>query len=109
MLERKPVLNALLPRSEALFEYIFGHEALRGRCDSFVVETNVHYPTGINLLLDAMRKAVHLTARLCESHGLSQWRQHAYNVRHLKRSMRSAQNKKRSQAKTALSVTLRWR
>ena len=75
-------------------------EALRGRCDSFVVETNVHYPTDINLLFDAMRKVIQLTGRLCESHGISQWRQHAHNVRHLKRSMRSAQNKKRSQAKS---------
>ena len=30
-------------------------EPLRGRCDSFVVETNVHYSTDVNLLLDAMR------------------------------------------------------
>src|SRR5665648_153724 len=30
-------------------------EALRGRCDSFVLETNVHFTTDINLLLDAMR------------------------------------------------------
>ena len=75
-------------------------EALRGRCDSFVVETDVHYPTDINLLYDAMRKVVELTARLSRSHGLSQWRQHAHNVRHLKRQMRTAQNKKRSQAQS---------
>ena len=25
-------------------------EPLRGRCDSFVVETDVHYPTDVNLL-----------------------------------------------------------
>ena len=30
-------------------------DALRGRCDSFVVETDVHYPTDFNLLWDAMR------------------------------------------------------
>jgi len=30
-------------------------EKLKGRCDSFVVETNVHYPTDINLLFDAWR------------------------------------------------------
>ena len=30
-------------------------EALRGRCDSFVLETHVHFPTDINLLWDAMR------------------------------------------------------
>jgi hypothetical protein len=75
-------------------------EALRGRCDSFVVETDVHYPTDINLLYDAMRKVVELTARLCESHGMSHWRQHAYNVRQLKRLMRTAQNRKRSKARS---------
>lgn len=75
-----------------------GGEALRGRCDSFVVETDVHFPTDINLLFDAMRKVVELTARLCEDRGLSDWRQRAYNVRHLKRLARTAQNKKRSKA-----------
>jgi len=75
-------------------------EALRGRCDSFVVETNVHFPTDISLLQDAMRKVVQLTARLSEEHGVSDWRQHAYNERHLKRLMRTAQNKKRSKAKS---------
>lgn len=70
-------------------------EVLRGRCDSFVVKTNVHYPTDINLLFDAMRKIIVLTARLCEEHDLSEWRQYAYNVRHLKRLMRAAQMKKR--------------
>src|SRR5450759_5234512 len=75
-------------------------EALRGRCDSFVVETNVHYPTDINLLYDAMRKVITLTAQWCAQHELSHWRQHAYNVRHLKRLMRAAQNKKRSKAQS---------
>ena len=30
-------------------------ERLRGRCDSFVVETDVHYPTDVSLLWDALR------------------------------------------------------
>ena len=75
-------------------------EALRGRCDSFVVETDVHYPTDINLLFDAMRKIITLSAQWCECRGISEWRQHAYNVRHVKRHMRTAQNKKRSKAKS---------
>ena len=75
-------------------------QALRGRCDSFVVETHVHYPTDINLLLDAMRKVITLSAQWCEERGMSDWRQHAYNTRQLKRLMRSAQNKKRSRAKS---------
>ena len=75
-------------------------EALLGRCDSFVVETNVHYPTDINLLYDAMRKLITLIADLCDRHGASDWRQCAYNVRHVKRLMRAAQNKKRSKAQS---------
>jgi hypothetical protein len=74
--------------------------ALRGRCDSFVLETNVHFPTDINLLLDAMRKIITLIAQWCELRDLSTWRQHAFNLRLVKRHMRSAQNKKRSRAKT---------
>ncbi len=34
---------------------------LKGRCDSFVLETDVHYPTDINLLLDAIRKRAALS------------------------------------------------
>ena len=43
---------------------------LNGRCDSFVVETDVHFPTDINLLLDALRKVIVLTARLCNGFGI---------------------------------------
>jgi len=75
-------------------------EALRGRCDSFVVETDVHYPTDINLLYDAMRKVITLTARWCDQREVSDWRQHQYNVRHLKRLVRQAQNNKRSKARS---------
>lgn len=76
------------------------NEPLRGRCDSFVVETNVHYPTDINLLYDAVRKVIQLTARLCNGHGLSDWRQHVYNVKQVKKQMRIAQKKKRASGKT---------
>jgi len=77
-----------------------GNEALRGRCDSFVVETDVHYPTDINLLYDAMRKVITLTAQWCEREEVSDWRQHQYNVRHLKRLMRKAQNHKRRKSRS---------
>lgn len=76
------------------------NELLRGRCDSFVVETNVHFPTDINLLFDAMRKVIELDAELCKRHGSSDWRQYKYNVKQVKRLMRSAQIMKRSSAKT---------
>lgn len=75
---------------------------LRGRCDSFVVETKVHYPTDINLLFDAARKVIQLTARLCDDYGLSEWRQYHYNIRQVKRAMRIAYKKKRATGKTDL-------
>jgi IS5 family transposase len=70
-------------------------EPLKVRCDSFVVETNVHYPTDINLLLDAMRKVIFLTADLGEGSGITDWRQHQYIYRKVKKLMRVCQNKKR--------------
>jgi hypothetical protein len=43
-------------------------DQLRGRCDSFVVETNVEYPTDTRLLFDALRKVIQLLIRLCRRH-----------------------------------------
>jgi hypothetical protein len=76
-----------------------GGEVLRGRCDSFVVETNVHYPTDISLLFDATRKVIELSADLSADQGLSDWRQHAYNVKHVKRHLRAAQSTKHRKAR----------
>ena len=59
----------------------------------------MHYPTDISLLFDATRKVIELTARLSAEQGLSDWRQHAYNVRHLKRHLRAAQSAKRGKAR----------
>ena len=75
---------------------------LKGRCDSFVVETNVHYPTDINLLLDAMRKVVFLTGSLCEDAHLTDWRQYHYNFKCMKKLMRKAQDKKRGNPKSEI-------
>jgi hypothetical protein len=74
-------------------------EKLRGRCDSFVVETNVHYPTDINLLYDAMRKVITLAADLCTLSGLTEWRQSSHNLKNIKRLFRRAQKLKRSTSK----------
>jgi len=60
-----------------------------------VVETNVHFPSDIGLLWDAMRKAIILTGQWCENRQLSHWRQYCYNLRQLKRLLREVQNRKR--------------
>ena len=57
---------------------------LAGRCDSFVAETDVHYPTDVSLLWDAMRCLLRETGRAAEKSGAGGWRQ----WKHLSRSVR---------------------
>jgi hypothetical protein len=71
-------------------------ETLRGRCDSFVVETDVHYPTDINLQLDAVRKVIRLIGVLCSGVGLAGWRQSHHNILTVKKAYRKVQQLKRS-------------
>ena len=51
-------------------------EPLRVRCDSFVVETDVHYPTDVNLLWDAMRCLLRELGHAARKHnvGGGRWR-----------------------------------
>jgi hypothetical protein len=53
-----------------------------------VLETNIHYPTDLNLLWDAARKSVEILSGLCEKVGISGWRKKAYWKRELKKTMR---------------------
>ncbi len=76
----------------------FGHEvfkkkeeeALRLKTDSFVVESNVHFPTDYNLLWDSARKCLDMVDKFLEKypevHG---WRKMRDWYRHLKNSMRA--------------------
>ena len=50
-------------------------ETLRGRCDSFVVETDVHHPTDLNLLWDATRCGIREAGKASERFKLERWRQ----------------------------------
>ncbi len=70
--------------------------ALQVRADSFVVETNVHYPTDLNLLWDALHTLIGLVAGLCEELGILGWRQSAYQLRQLKKLYRQVQRLKHS-------------
>jgi IS5 family transposase len=84
-----------------------GHQALKktleegivGRCDSFVVETDVHFPTDINLLLDAIRKGIEISAELSNTCNLPGWRQYHYHQRQFKRQYRIVQRLKYSTSK----------
>jgi transposase, IS5 family len=74
-------------------------EQLTGSCDSFVTKTDVHFPTDINLLFDAIRKMITLTMRICCSVNISDWRQGDHHIRKAKRFYRKAQQLKRSSSK----------
>ena len=58
-------------------------ESVRG--DTFVVETNIHYPTESSVIGDGLRKIVTLAAELAADQGLGGWRQH----KHLLKKVRS--------------------
>lgn len=73
-------------------------EGLAGRCDSFVVETQVHYPTDINLLLDAVRKTIEICSRAADAQGWTDWRQWRYLQHSFKKSYRILQKIKHSTA-----------
>ena len=82
---------------------------LKGKSDSFVLETDVHYPTDINLLFDAIRKMIALTAQLCSDLGIRGWRQSGYTIKRIKRFFRKARKLKRSNSKDARKKAKRER
>lgn len=59
--------------------------AKSARVDSFVMETNIHYPTESSLLWDGLRKILQLCALVAADLDLSGWRQHG----HLRRKVKS--------------------
>jgi hypothetical protein len=75
----------------------FGHEvfkkkevaALRLKTDSFVVESNVHFPTDYNLLWDSARKSIDMVTKLQAKHKLKGWRKIANWRKDLKNKMRA--------------------
>jgi len=80
---------------------------LKGRCDSFVVETDVHYPTDINLLLDAIRKIVFLTGALCNEFGITEWRQYRHIFRKIKKQFNFVRKLKRSSSQNKVKKAQR--
>lgn len=74
-------------------------QSLKGSCDSFVVETDVHYPTDINLLFDALRKMITLVMHLCCEMNIGGWRKGWANIKKVKKLFRHAQQLKRSTSK----------
>jgi len=69
---------------------------LEVKVDSYVLETDVHYPTDVNLLWDASRKSIEILSQLYEKLNLEGWRKKAYWKRQLKNAMRTCSKVNRS-------------
>jgi len=65
------------------------------------VKTDVHFPTDINLLFDAIRCAIRDVARYAQANELTAWRQYKFNIRKCKQAMRKIQKMKHSTSKHA--------
>lgn len=66
-----------------------GHELVpdaieQVRADSFVMETNIHYPTESSLLLDGLTRITSLCVLLADEHAVTGWRQHAHLLKKVK-------------------------
>lgn len=85
---------------------VSAEDALHARCDSFVVETDVHYPTDINLLWDASRKALQLSHRLAEEYCIDGWRQTRHNLVITKRLFRQLQRSRDKDKKSSQCLSL---
>lgn len=85
------------------------------RADSFVVETNIHYPTESTLILDGIRKVIELCTDLALAYDLPGWRQQAHLLKKIKqivriigRHARSKSRKQKGAVKQSYQVLL-WR
>jgi transposase, IS5 family len=85
-------LNLLRPETIAQINQVIVQEGHRlepaaaqtVRGDSFVAQTNVHFPTDNSLIRDGLRKILSLAGMLAERFGWAGWRQH----KHLSRKAR---------------------
>ena len=62
--------------------------AKKQRADSFVVETNIHYPTESSLIVDGVRKTIELCVKLSDVYDIVGWRQHEHLLKKVKRIAR---------------------
>ncbi len=73
--------------------------ALVGRCDSFVVETDVRHPTDFGLLWDSVRCLVREASRACGASGVGGWRQRRHHLRGAKALFRKVGKARRRRSR----------
>jgi IS5 family transposase len=68
------------------------------RADSFVVETNIHYPTESTLVRDGIRKVLELCTDLAVPFGIPGWRQQSHLQKQIKKIVRNIGRRARSKS-----------
>jgi len=63
-------------------------EKLNVQIDSYVFESNVHFPTDVNLLYDAARKSLQFASRLATEAQIPGWRKAEYHIKQFKSQCR---------------------
>ena len=66
-------------------QQLHGDAVSKVRADSFVVETNIHYPTESSLIWDGVRKFVPLCVGIAQLYELSGWRQAEHLTKKIKK------------------------
>lgn len=69
-------------------QQLHGDARKQVRADSFVCETNIHYPTESSLIWDGVRKLLPVCRKLAASLGLEDWRQTSHHLKKVKRQVR---------------------
>lgn len=69
-------------------QQLHGNARSRVRADSFVCETNIHYPTESSLIWDGMKKLIPLGRKLAGSLEIEGWRQASHQRKKIKQQVR---------------------
>jgi len=89
-------INLLLVRyGQSIVHPYSQDKSIHARCDSFVAQTHVHYPTDISLLHDALSKVINLAGQGLSSLGIPGLRQYKSQREKLKKLYNKARNSKK--------------
>lgn len=91
-------VNALIVKSGHVLEPK-AIDSVRG--DTFVVETNIHYPTESAVIGDGLRKIVNLAAELAKEHEIGGWRQGKHLLKKARRLVRELGRASRAKSQGA--------
>ncbi len=82
-------------------QQLHGQASQQVRADSFVIETNIHYPTESSLISDGVRKIVSLCVLMAGLLDQSGWRQAGHLTKQIKKVVRKISQISASKSPTA--------